>query len=320
MVDLTVFFADLSSFTELTHKLGAVRTHEVVDAFLRMARDVLVAHGAFIDKFVGDAVMALFNVPLRQADHARQAVDAASELRSRLAGLNERFGLELQATVGIASGWARVGRLGSEDSKDYTAIGDVVNLAARLQGKANAGETIISHDSYEKIAADFPDLRGEIFTVKGFREPVIAYRLHATTDTSPTRETPELEPGAAMGLGGVIFATLGAPCAVTTLISPLAVALGTGTLFGLSGVLAFLDQGWVRIPVLVFATLVAAANFYTLWRAHTIHSQLSPVARLGGRTTLEGRLSYLVLGSAIASLALVLFELIAHQILHAGLP
>ena len=128
MVEITVLFADLSSFTEMTQDLGAEKTHEVVDAFLRMATDVLVKHGAFIDKYVGDAVMALFNVPIRYDDHARRAILSATELESELKNLGARFGLPLKASVGIATGHARVGRLGSDDTKDYTAIGDVVNL------------------------------------------------------------------------------------------------------------------------------------------------------------------------------------------------
>src|SRR5256885_747775 len=83
-LEITVLFADLSSFTELTHDLGAERTHEVIDAFLRMATDVLVKHGAFIDKYIGDAVMALFNVPIRYEDHARRAIIAAGELQSEI--------------------------------------------------------------------------------------------------------------------------------------------------------------------------------------------------------------------------------------------
>jgi adenylate cyclase len=142
MIEITVLFADLSSFTELTQELGAEKTHQVVDAFLRMATDALVQHGAFIDKYVGDAVMALFNVPIISEDHARRAVTAATELITRLKLLGAGFGLELNASVGIATGFARVGRLGSDDAKDYTAIGDVVNLAARLQSKAGAGEIL----------------------------------------------------------------------------------------------------------------------------------------------------------------------------------
>ena len=96
MVEITVLFADLSSFTEMTQDLGAEKTHEVVDAFLRMATDVLIKHGAFIDKYVGDAVMALFNVPLRHDDHALRAVAAATELSAALKPLGAKFGLDLR--------------------------------------------------------------------------------------------------------------------------------------------------------------------------------------------------------------------------------
>src|SRR5205814_7921080 len=126
---------------------------------------------------VGDAVMALFNVPMRHDDHARRAVAAATELRSGLEALGARFGLVLQASVGVATGYARVGRLGSDDSKDYTAIGDVVNLAARLQGKAGAGDILISAESYSKHSAEFPEAISEQVLLKGFREPVPSYPL-----------------------------------------------------------------------------------------------------------------------------------------------
>jgi class 3 adenylate cyclase len=73
LVEMTVVFADLSSFTELTHELGAQRTHEVVDGFLRAASGIITRHGGFIDKYIGDAVMALFNVPIHHDDHERRA-------------------------------------------------------------------------------------------------------------------------------------------------------------------------------------------------------------------------------------------------------
>src|SRR5688572_9652339 len=103
VVEITVLFADLSSFTELTQELGAEKTHEVVDAYLRMATDVLVKHGAFIDKYVGDAVMALFNMALRHEDHARRAIAAAMELESEIKKLGNHFGLPLQISVVIAT-------------------------------------------------------------------------------------------------------------------------------------------------------------------------------------------------------------------------
>src|SRR4051794_7887822 len=108
VVELTVLFADLSSFTELTHRLGPERTHAVVDAFLKSATFALVKHGAFIDKYVGDAVMAFFNAPIRYDDHGARAVAAALEIQAEMPSLTERFEMDLQASIGIASGWAHV--------------------------------------------------------------------------------------------------------------------------------------------------------------------------------------------------------------------
>ena len=92
--------------------------------------------------------MAYFNVPLRYDDHAARAVAAALDIQGELPALSQRFGIDLRSSIGIASGWARVGRLGSADRRDYTAIGDVVNLAARLQTQARPGEVVIHGDVY----------------------------------------------------------------------------------------------------------------------------------------------------------------------------
>src|SRR6187401_2846383 len=111
VVELTVLFADLSGFTAMTRRLGPERTHAVVDAFLKSATFALVRHGAFIDKYVGDAVMAFFNAPIRYEDHAARAVAAALDIQAEMPALSERFELDLHASIGVASGWAHVGRL-----------------------------------------------------------------------------------------------------------------------------------------------------------------------------------------------------------------
>ncbi len=316
MVEITVLFADLSSFTELTQDLGAEKTHEVVDAFLRMATDVLVRHGAFIDKYVGDAVMALFNVPIRYDDHALRAVAAATELVAELKTLGARLQLVLDASVGIATGYARVGRLGSDDSKDYTAIGDVVNLAARLQGKAGAGKILMSQESYAKHAAQLPEAKSERIMLKGFREPVAAYRLHGRGASPLISDTPESSANQTMSVGAIIFGILGAPCAVTTLVGPLAVALGAGGLFGLAGALTYLDQSAVRIPILLLTTLAALANLYTLWHARSLREQSRVPAHLKTMTGLEKRRTAMVFTASVVTLGVVGFEIVAHAILH----
>ena len=316
VVEITVLFADLSSFTELTQELGAEKTHEVVDAFLRMATEVLIKHGAFIDKYVGDAVMALFNVPIRRADHARRAIIAATEIETELKNLALRFALPLQASVGVATGHARVGRLGSDDSKDYTAIGDVVNLAARLQGKAEAGEILIDQESYARHSGDFPEATADQVGLKGFRDPVTAYRLHGNR-AKPLVSDP-LEPVAKQrtSLGAIVFGILGAPCAIATLIGPLAVGLGAGGLFGLAGALTFLDQSAVRVPILLLAVFAALANLYTVRQARRLRMEARIPEHLKTMTTLEKRRTAIVLSASLLTLGIVIFEVIAHILRH----
>src|SRR5688572_29045352 len=191
VVELTVLFADLAGFTSMTRQLGPERTHQVVDAFLKSATYALVRHGAFIDKYVGDAVMAFFNAPIRYEDHGARAVAAALEIEGEMPALSERFGIDLRAAIGVASGWAHVGRLGSGDGKDYTAIGDVVNLAARLEGQARGGEVVVDEPVYRQVAAQYPDLRSEQVDLKGFGEPVDAYRF-GTAESQAMQTSPRL--------------------------------------------------------------------------------------------------------------------------------
>ena len=188
LVELTMVFADLSSFTELTARLGAESTYEVVDKYLRAAAGVLTAHGAFIDKYIGDCVMAFFNAPVKREDHAAAAVAAALELQRRLPALSKELGHELRASIGISTGYARVGRLGSDDVKDYTAIGDVVNQAARLQAQARAGEILLAENVYARVATR--ECPGRIWCSRGSASPA---RLTGSRRTGPPafpRRTP----------------------------------------------------------------------------------------------------------------------------------
>ena len=316
LVEVSVLFADLSSFTALTQDLGPEKTHEVVDAYLRMATEILVRHGAFIDKYVGDAVMALFSIPVRQDDHAQRAIAAAIEVNAALKTLGARFNLPLQASTGIATGFARVGRLGSDDAKDYTAIGDVVNLSARLQSKAGAGEILVNDECYRLAHDAYPDARLEEATLKGFRDPVRAYRLqHA--DGPPLRDdATDTTVSERISVGAIIFGILGAPCAVLTLIGPLAVAVGATSLFGLAGILTFLDQSVLRIPLLILVTLGACANIYTVWHARALRANAKVPEQLATATTLEKQRTAFVLAASAITFGLVIFEVVAHNRLH----
>jgi len=320
IVEITVLFADLSSFTELTHKLGPERAHEVADAFLKMAAEVVVKHDGVVDKYIGDGAMALFNVPIRRGDHAAQAVVAAMDIQAQLPRLGERFGLDLQARVGIASGWARIGRLGSMDVKDYTVIGNVVNLASRLEGQARSGEVLLYRNVYQQVADEFPGVPAESLAVKGFPGPIKAYRLRTMgglPQPGPA-QTGSVKPAhsQSLGLGAVVFALLGAPCAALTLIGPWAATLGIAGLFGATSSYWILDDTPVRLPLLLLATLGSMANLYTVWHARELRRKARTEGRILPMTRLERRRTILVVSVAVASLALVGFELYTHATFH----
>ena len=176
-MEMTVVFADLSSFTEMTGRLGATTTYSVVDEFLRLASTTLTSHGALIDKYIGDAVMALFNVPIKRADHAAAAVAASANLQQLLPELSERLGMPLQALIGIASGFARVGRLGSDDIKDYRPLATSLTRPRACRSKRDQ-RNMVSQDVYREVASAYPGVPAETLVLKGFPQRTMAYRLN----------------------------------------------------------------------------------------------------------------------------------------------
>lgn len=135
----TVFFSDLVGFTELSEKLRdePARMVEIVNAYLEETSECLHRHGAYVDKYIGDAVMAVFGAPAALPDHALAACRAALEARRALAVINARYaavGVALEVRIGLNSGEMIVGNLGSARKKNYTVMGDAVNLASRLEG------------------------------------------------------------------------------------------------------------------------------------------------------------------------------------------
>jgi class 3 adenylate cyclase len=132
-----------------------------------------------IDKFLGDAVMAWFNAPIPQADHTLRAVRAALKLRDRIAELHTQLPPEahLGFGVGIHYGDAVLGLIGTEKRLDYTAIGDSVNTAKRLQENAALNQIVISAAAYERVS-DYIEVRAmEPITVKGKREAIPSYEV-----------------------------------------------------------------------------------------------------------------------------------------------
>jgi adenylate cyclase len=320
IVELTVLFADLSGFTELTGALGAEETHRVVDGFLRMASEVIVNHGGFIDKYIGDAVMAFFNVPIRREDHAFRALQASLDLQSKMPIFSAAAGHALKCTVGIATGYARLGRLGSSLARDYTVIGEAVNLAARLQTKARPGEVLLDASAYSQVAEAFPDVEREELALKGFLATVGAYRfLEAGPKPAPEPAEKRTRRASIVSLGSLAFALLGAPCAAAAALGPLALLLGVGSAAGAaagaSGHHLGLDSAVIRLPLLSLATLGAVVNLAAAWHARRLRARAHARGEFAPPTRRERLRTRLAVSLSLASLAVVLAEMLAHKYL-----
>ncbi len=182
---LTIFFSDLKDFTQTAERLPPEKLSTVLNEYLSDMADLAFAHGGTLDKFIGDAVMVLFGAPVDSAreEAALRCVEMAVAMQQRLGQLNQSWlarGLltePLQARMGIHTGEATVGSFGSQNRLEYTAIGQAVNLAARLEGKDNPGSVLLSDDTYRLVSSRFvAHARSEV-RVKGFAEPVAVVEI-----------------------------------------------------------------------------------------------------------------------------------------------
>lgn len=131
---LSVLFLDIENFTTLSESLEPSKVVEIINVYFDALSNVIMSEGGTVDKFEGDAIMALFGAPLSCDDHAARACSAALKIRAKVMEVNVQMGQKLNVRVGVASGEAIVGNMGSIERFDYTAMGDTVNTASRLEG------------------------------------------------------------------------------------------------------------------------------------------------------------------------------------------
>lgn len=186
--ELTLLFSDLRGFTSISEKYDAEGLTSLVNRFLTPMTEVTLNHGGTVDKYMGDAMMAFWNAPLDDADHVRNAALTALELRQCLAPLNAELKVEaedqgkeflpLKIGIGVNTGDACVGNMGSEQRFDYSALGDEVNLASRLEGmsKQYGVDIVISGSTREKLP-DFTALELDRVKVIGKTIPVTVHTL-----------------------------------------------------------------------------------------------------------------------------------------------
>jgi class 3 adenylate cyclase len=186
--DVTILYADIRGFTPLTEGMEPQEVIAIVNAFLERASEVVSAEGGLVDKFLGDQIMALFGAPMTRGGDAARAVRAGLRIQQAVdelsAGRVARGEPAIRVGVGINSGTAVAGFVGSPTRLNYTVLGESVNVAARLCSVAGPGESLLSEPTRRRLSSDFEvepagqrQLKGlsqpvEVFRVLGFREPV----------------------------------------------------------------------------------------------------------------------------------------------------
>lgn len=145
--EVTILFADVVSFTPFAEAAGPERVVSFLNELFTVLSEVVFRHGGIIDKFIGDSLMAIFGAPTAQSDHASRALAAAEDMHrfveASAPAWRERYGFDVKLAIGLSTGEVVVGNLGSEARMEYTAIGDVVNIAARLEALARPGQTLV---------------------------------------------------------------------------------------------------------------------------------------------------------------------------------
>lgn len=193
MRDMTLLFCDVRGFTTISELFDAQGLTRLINRFLTPMTNVILERFGTIDKYMGDCIMAFWNAPLDDADHARHACESALTMMERLAPLNEALEQEaktenrrhvpIKCGIGLNSGPVCVGNMGSDQRFDYSVLGDTVNLASRLEGQSKPyGVYIVIGDETRSCAPDYAALELDMIKVKGKTEAVRIWTLLGRPD------------------------------------------------------------------------------------------------------------------------------------------
>ncbi|MBN1543834.1 adenylate/guanylate cyclase domain-containing protein [Candidatus Woesearchaeota archaeon] len=182
--EITVFFSDIRGFTTISEKLTPEQLVALLNEYLTEMTNIILKHNGVVDKYMGDAIMAFWNAPLDQPKHAERACMTSLEMENRLKELQKKWSDDgvppLEIGIGLNTGPAVVGNMGSYERFDYTAMGDTVNLGSRLEGlnKPYATRIIISQTTKKQIEGrPFLTRKLDLVAVKGKKEPIMIYEL-----------------------------------------------------------------------------------------------------------------------------------------------
>ncbi len=173
---ISVLFADVVGFTPLAESRGAEQVVALLNELFTVLTEIVFRHGGTVDKFIGDCIMAVWGAPVAQEDHAARALAAAEDMMRFLEtaneGWKEKYDVEVRLGIGVNSGEAIVGNIGSDKRMEYTVVGDVVNVAARLEGIAQPNQVLVA-ESTQKLA-------GEAFALRRLGERRLTGRKNET--------------------------------------------------------------------------------------------------------------------------------------------
>jgi adenylate cyclase len=192
--EITAFFSDVAGFTSISEGLSPEDLVGLLNAYLSDMTDIILDLGGTLDKYEGDAIIAFWNAPVDQPDHAVRACRAALRCQKRLAERREelqlRFGHEVRMRVGLNSGPAVVGNMGSERRFDYTAMGDTMNLASRLEGagKLYGVSVLVGEETERRVRDEILVREVDVIRVVGKKQAVRIFELLGEKDAVPADE------------------------------------------------------------------------------------------------------------------------------------
>lgn len=180
--DVTVFFSDIVGFTQKVESLNPAQLTQNLNRYFQSMNRIIARHGGTLDKYIGDEIMVFFGDPVSRGDKedatacVSMAVDMLKELRTvKEHLLEDPSQVAFDVRIGISTGTVTVGNFGSDHKLDYTIIGNPVNMAARLESKANTNSIIICDNTWKLVSDNFECQKGEILTLKGLTNPVQTY-------------------------------------------------------------------------------------------------------------------------------------------------
>ena len=187
--DCTIMFTDFAGFSTLTKRMKPREVVQALNDYFEVLIPIVKKHGGFPDKYIGDAIVAIFGAPLRTEDHARRAVACAIEMQEAMRILNvERKQNEqviFEMRIGLNSGDVLVGAIGCDMKLEYTSIGETTNLAQRMESVCPIGDIVASKSTYSALPKSFIKevpflLKNETFQVKGYARGVQGYHIHVS--------------------------------------------------------------------------------------------------------------------------------------------